>query len=120
MGDSSKPEFSRTTNTEETHTEAKDTVLSTNHADTDDDHTTHADTCHTEDHEPSREPDVAAEEVESPNRASALSRRPHSSHTCQRCQNTTRNHSSRTYQSNQKLNQNRSSHHTCHHHPQHR
>merc|ERR1719354_189681 len=70
--DSLKPEFSRTTNTEETHTEPKDTVPSTNHADTDDDHTPHADTCHTEDHEPSREPDVVEDEAESPNRATVL------------------------------------------------
>merc|ERR1719354_234750 len=77
--DSLKPEFSRTTNTEETHTEPKDTVPSTNHADTDDDHTPHADTCHTEDHEPSKEPDVVEDEAESPNRASASSKRPRSS-----------------------------------------
>merc|ERR1719354_1440787 len=81
--DSLKPEFSRTTNTEETHTEPKDTVPSTNHADTDDNHTTHADTCHTEDHEPSKEPDVVEDEAESPNRASASSKRPRSSRTCQ-------------------------------------
>merc|ERR1719354_1091001 len=117
--DSLKPEFSRTTNTEETHTEPKDTVPSTNHADTDDDHTPHADTCHTEDHEPSREPDVAEDEAESPNRASASSKRPRLSRTCQRCRNTTQNRSSRTYQRNQNLTQSRSSHRSSHHRRQH-
>merc|ERR1719354_698080 len=117
--DSLKPEFSRTTNTEETHTEPKDTVPSTNHAVTDDDHTPHADTCHTEDHEPSREPDVAEDGAESLNRASASSKRPRSFRTCQRCRNTTRNRSSRTYQRNQNLTQNRSSHRSSHHRRQH-
>merc|ERR1719376_1552269 len=94
-----EPEFSRTTNTEETHTEAKDTELSTNHADTDDDHTNRAEgTCHTEDRESSIKPDVAEDEAESPNRASTSSKRPRSSRTCQRCRNTTQNRSSRTYQ----------------------
>merc|ERR1719354_956600 len=113
--DSLKPEFSRTTNTEETHTEPKDTVPSTNHAVTDDNHTTHADTYHTEDHEPSREPDVVEDEAESLNRASASSKRPRSSRTCQRCRNTTQNRSFRTYQRNQNLTQNRSSHRWSHH-----
>merc|ERR1712183_1062101 len=82
MGDSLKPEFFHTTNTVDNHVEpyqdSKDMVLFTNRV-TEDDHTTHADTCHTEDHELLRDVGVVAEE-DLPNRASASSRKSHSSH----------------------------------------
>merc|ERR1712183_936949 len=105
MGDSLKPEFFHTTNTLQNHVEpyqdSKDTVLFTNRV-TEDDHTTHADTCHTEDHELLRDVGVVAEE-DLPNRASASSRKSHSCH---------------MYQSSH-INQNHSSHHTYRHHHQH-
>merc|ERR1712183_780299 len=86
MGDSLKPEFFHTTNTVDNHVEpyqdSKDMVLFTNRV-TEDDHTTHADTCHTEDHELLTDVDVVAEE-DLPNRASASSRKSHSCHMYQR------------------------------------
>merc|ERR1712183_784648 len=111
MGDSLKPEFFHTTNTLQNHVEpyqdSKDTVLFTNRV-TEDDHTTHADTCHTEDHELLRDVGVVAEE-DLPNRASASSRKSHSCHMYQRFHMYQKSH----------INQNHSSHHTYRHHHQH-